>query len=97
LAEEFGEDVDYNNGYDEEALRPVECVKCQTINSPVNDLCSECGNALSDQGEQVTDSRNTQGLSDSLSEMAERNDVPTDEFAEMLENKSAIELMQELM
>jgi hypothetical protein len=28
LAEEFGEVVDYDNGYDEEALGPVDCVKC---------------------------------------------------------------------
>ena len=97
LAEEFGEDADYNNGYDEEALRPVECVKCQTVNSPVNDLCSECGNALTDQGEQVTDSRKTQGLADSLSELAEEQDVPPDEFAEMLEDKSAMDLMRDLM
>jgi len=60
-------------------------------------LCSECGNALSDQGEQVTDSRKTQGLADSLSELAEEKDVPPDEFAEMLEDKSAMDLMRDLM
>lgn len=96
LAEEYGEDVDYDNGYDEEALRPVECVQCGKVNSPVQDLCSDCDNALTEQGEGVTKSESSQGLSDSLSEMAERNDIPTDEFADMLENKSAIELMQEL-
>jgi hypothetical protein len=51
----------------------------------------------SDQTEQVTDSRNTQGLADSLSELAEQQDVPPDEFAEMLEDKSAMDLMRDLM
>jgi site-specific recombinase XerD len=96
LAEEFGEDVEYDNGYDEEALRPVECVSCGQVNSPVQDLCIECGNALTDQGEEVTRSESSQGLSDSLSELAEEQDIPTEEFAEMLENKSAIELMKKL-
>jgi len=97
LAEEFGEDVDYNNGYDEEALRPVECVSCGKVNSPVVDVCEECGNALTDQGEEVTMNESSQGLSDSLSELAEKKDMPTEEFAEKLENKSAIELLDELM
>lgn len=96
LAEEFGEEVEYDNGYDEEALRPVECVSCGKVNSPVNDLCGECGNALNDQGSAVTRSESSQGLSDSLSELAEKQDIPTDEFAEMLEEKSVIELMETL-
>ena len=96
LAEEFGEDVEYDNGYDEEALRPVECVSCGEVNSPVVDVCEECGNALTDQGEEVTRSESSQGLSDSLSELAEEQDIPTEEFAEMLEEKSAIELMKQL-
>ena len=62
----------------------------------MNDLCSGCGNALSDQGEQVTDSRNTQGFSDSLSEIAEERNIPEEEFSDMLEEKSVIELMKKL-
>lgn len=96
LAEEFGEDVDYDNGYDEEALRPVECVSCGKINSPVNDMCSSCGNALTDQGEKMTQSNNTQSLTDSLSEIAEKQDIPEDEFSEMLEEKSVIGLIEEM-
>ena len=96
LAEEFGEDVEYDNGYDEEALRPVECVSCGKVNSPVVDVCEECGNALTDQGEEVTMNESSQGLSDSLSELAEKQDIPTEEFAEMVEEKSVIELIEEL-
>lgn len=94
LAEEFGEEVEYDNGYDEEALRPIECVSCGKVNSPVNDMCSDCGNPLTDQGEDMTMSDNSQGLSDSLSEIAEKRDIPEDEFSEMLEEKSVIELIE---
>ncbi len=94
LAEEFGEEVEYDNGYDEEALRPVECVSCGKEYSPVQDLCFDCGNPLTDQGEEITKSKNPQGLTDSLSEIAEERGIPEEEFSEMLEEKSVIELIQ---
>lgn len=97
LAEEYGEDVEYDNGYDEEALRPVECVDCGKVNSPVSDMCGDCGNPLTDQGEKLTKKPEAQGLHDNLSELAEKRDIPTDEFAEMLEEMSMIELMETLM
>ncbi|MEF8880710.1 MAG: hypothetical protein V5A72_02690 [Candidatus Nanohaloarchaea archaeon] len=97
LAEEYGEDVEYENGYDEEALRPVEYIKCGKINSPVNDLCSECGNGLTEQGEELSKSdEKLKGVDESLSEMAEERGIDKEKFSEMLEEKSAIELMMEL-
>jgi hypothetical protein len=97
LAEEYGEDVEYNNGYDEEALRPVECVKCGRVNSSIQDMCSECGNPLTEQGEELSKPDNDmKGFDESLSEMAEERGIDKERFSEMLEEKSAIELMMEL-
>jgi len=97
LAEEFGEDVEYDNGYDEEALRPVSCKRCGTVNSVVEDVCKDCGNPLTEQGLQMTKQDSGQKeLHESLSELAEKQDMETEEFADMLENKSAIELMRSL-
>ena len=64
---EFGEEV----GYDEEALRPIECVTCGLVNSATNDLCKECGNALNEQGEQLTKEETTQPLEKKISRIAE--------------------------
>jgi integrase len=97
LAEEYGEEVEYDNGYDEEALRPIECVKCGRINSPVQDMCSECGNALTEQGEELSKPDNDmKGFDESLSELAEEKGIDKERFSEMLEEKSAIDLMMEL-
>jgi len=97
LAEEFGEDVEYDNGYDEEALRPVECVKCGSVNSPVNDVCNDCGHALTDQGQELTQDKGLQGISENISELAERKDVPPEELVRMMEEKSMMELIENLM
>ena len=97
LAVEFGEEVEYDNGYDEEALRPVECVKCGTVNSPVNDLCNECGHALTDQGQEMTQDKGLQGISENVSELAERKGVPPEELVQMMEEKSMMELIENLM
>jgi len=96
LAEEFGEEVEYDNGYDEEALRPVECVQCGKVNSPVNDICSDCGNALTEQGEKISQTDKSEILTDSLSEIAEERDIPEEEFSEMVEEKSVIDLIKEV-
>ena len=97
LAEEFGEDVDYDNGYDEEALRPVQCIVCDTVNSPVSDMCNECGKALTDQGKEMTQDKGLQGISENVSELAERKGIPPEELVQMMEEKSMMELIENLM
>lgn len=97
LAEEFGEKVDYDNGYDEEALRPIECVKCGTINSPTSDLCNECSNGLTEQGEELTNSSGFQDFEQSLLDLLKDKDPASDEeeITELM-NKSFIEVIKEL-
>lgn len=87
LAEEFGEDVEYNNGYDEDALRPIECVSCTTVNSATRDLCKECGNALTEQGQQLTKDKGVQGLEDKLGDLAEEEDMSEEELQELFNTR----------
>jgi hypothetical protein len=97
LAEEFGEEVEYENGYDEEALRPVECVKCGTINSPTVDLCRECNNALTEQGEELTQESSYQGFEDSLLDLLKANDpAADDEEIEDLMHEDFIKVLRKL-
>jgi integrase/recombinase XerD len=94
LAEEFGEEVEYGNGYDEEALRPVECVSCGTVNSSVDDLCRNCDSPLTEQGEELTRDRNMQGLKKNVAQIAKERDLDPEEFEDMLEGKSILELIE---
>ena len=94
LAEEFGEEVEYENGYDEDALRPVECEKCGEINSATQDMCRECGNGLTDQGEELTqDSSEDQDMRKSFIDVARERGMDTEDFDEMLD-MSVAEFMQ---
>lgn len=95
LAEEFGEEVDYTNGYDEEALRPVECISCSTINSATRDLCKECGNGLTDQGEELTQDESIQGIEDKIANLVEDKDMSEEELREML-NSSFVDVIKAL-
>ncbi|MFB6216682.1 MAG: tyrosine-type recombinase/integrase [Candidatus Aenigmatarchaeota archaeon] len=102
FAEEHGEEVDYDNGHDEDALRPIQCVKCDTLKSSTNDMCKECGNALSEQGEKLTRDSSSQSLQDSLVDVLARRLAEEDpaedveEIEDMVENKSIVELLQEV-
>lgn len=98
LAEEFGEEVEYEDGYDEEALRPVECVSCSTVNSATADMCRECGEALSDQGEELTKKASFQEFEDSLLDLLTDEDPAEDpeEIKEMMREKSFIEVLKRL-
>lgn len=97
LAEEFGEKVEYQNGYEEEALRPVECVSCGAVNSATSDLCKKCGNGLTEQGEQLTKESGFQDLESSFIELLSQKDPAEDkEDIQKLMNKPAIELFREL-
>lgn len=95
LAEEFGEEVEYDNGYDEDALRPVECVSCSTVNSATKDLCKECGNALNEQGEELTKEKNVQGLEKRIGEVAEERGMTQEEVMELFDMSfiDAVEVM----
>jgi integrase len=95
LAEEFGEKVDYTNGYDEEALRPIECVSCGTVNSATNDLCEDCGNALTNQGEELTKDESVQPLEKKIGKIAEEKDMSEEELIEMFD-KPFMEVVKEL-
>ena len=46
--------------------------------------------------EELTGKDEAQGLNENLSELAERKDIPVDEFEEMLEEKSMLELIDSL-
>ncbi|NMI89284.1 tyrosine-type recombinase/integrase [Nanohaloarchaea archaeon] len=94
LAEEYGEEVEYDDDYDEEALRPVECISCGAPNSPADDICRNCENPLTDQGEAMTKKRDMQGLKKNVAEIAKENDLDQSEFEEMLEEKSLLELIE---
>jgi hypothetical protein len=95
LAEEYGEEVEYENGYDEEALRPVECVSCSVVNSATNDLCKECGNPLNEQGEQLTKDQSTQPLEKKIGRIAEEEDLDQEELMEMFD-KPFMDVVREL-
>lgn len=95
LAEEFGEEVEYDNGYDEEALRPVECVSCSVVNSATNDLCKECGNPLNEQGEKLTKDESTQPLEKKIGRIAEEEDLDQEELMEMFD-KPFMDVVREL-
>lgn len=97
FAEEHGEEVEYNSGYDEEALRPVECVSCGTVNSATVDMCKECGQALTDQGEELTKSDSMQDLKGSLQDAISEKypDKDKEEIEEMI-NKPFIDVFQDL-
>jgi integrase len=98
FAEEYGEEVEYDNGYDEEALRPVQCVSCDTLNSATNDLCKECGKALTEQGEELTKETSFQDFEDSLLDLLTDEDPVEDpeEIKEMMREKSFIEVLKTL-
>lgn len=95
LAEEFGEEVEYDNGYDETALRPVECVSCSTVNSATNDLCKECGSALNEQGEELTKDESVQPLEKKIGKIAEEEDLDQEELMEMFD-KPFMEVVRDL-
>ena len=80
--EEFGEEVEEDDQY-EDALRPVECVSCTTLNSSTRDMCKECGNALTDQGEELTKDEGTQKFEKGLGEIAEQQGMSQEELQEL--------------
>lgn len=101
LAEEFGEQVEYDNGYDEEALRPVVCVKCETLNEATTSICRSCGNGLNDQVEDMTKTSGPEGLQENLitviaDKLAQEDPAKDkDEIREMVEKKSVMELLSQ--
>lgn len=46
LMEEFGEE--YEPEIEEDALKPLECPKCETVNSPAWSYCQKCNTTLND-------------------------------------------------
>jgi integrase len=94
LAEEFGEEVEYENGYDEDALRPIQCKKCGTINSATQDICRNCNNGLTDQGQELTkEDSGDQNWRKSFIDVARERGMDAEDFDEMLD-MSVAEFME---
>jgi integrase len=101
LAEEFGEEVDYTNDYDEEALRPVQCASCDTINEATTDMCRSCGTALTQQGAELTRNDKAQELKKTVQQIiSEKNpDADKKEIKPEVENflkKDLLTVLKEL-
>lgn len=80
--EEFGEEIEENDEY-EDALRPVECVSCGMLNSSTRDICKECENPLTEQGQELTRDEGTQKFEKGLGEIAEQQDLSQEELQEL--------------
>jgi integrase len=85
FAQEHGDEVEYDNGYDEDALRPIECVECGVVNSATNDMCKDCGNALTQQGEELTREPSSQTVQDPLVKVLARKMAEEDPAKDMEE------------
>lgn len=97
LRKEYGEELDEDERFDEDALKPVKCASCGHVNSATWDLCRECNQDLTGTGMELskTTEEEVEMQEEVMLDIAEESGIPPESFREVVRNR--LQKMEEEM